>query len=430
MRYSELQIRLKEPKMATEGLEGLFPIINKYAQISELQHADKIKKFNQAEAELFAHMQMFYISSLLSVSDSQGKIIFANDKFCRTSKYSPDELIGWSHSIVRHPDTPASVFKEMWHTVGNGKVWQGELKNKAKDGSPYWVLATVAPVLGKNGKPIKYINMWVDISKQKLSEKELRETKEKTDIELYENINYARNVHNSFLTPAEELKMVFPESFLIYKALKIISGDFYRIEQLGNQSIIVFGDSTGHGVSASYISIMVLNILTHLMKFGPYTPSEILKSINKEITYITHLNKKHPIRETADTIVCCIDLHSMQMNYVSANIKGVIIRKNKIIELERERCSIGELPEKEFALANHNFPLKKNDCLYLFTDGMTDQIGGAKNKTFRNKQLMEVLAANHLFPINQQKKNIEKIISEWQGNNEQTDDMTLLGIKI
>ena len=137
---------------------------------------------NEKEAELASHTEILNQSALVTISDLKGNILHANELFCRVSKYSIEEILYKPHSIIRHPDTPSSVFKEMWSTIGNGNVWKGEIKNKAKDGSDYWVIATIAPVLGTDGKPIKYISIRYDITKQKEAEAELIQAKKKIDL--------------------------------------------------------------------------------------------------------------------------------------------------------------------------------------------------------------------------------------------------------
>ena len=82
---------------------------------------------------------------LVSQTDSQGKILFANEDFCKIAGYTLEELLGQPHSIVRHPDMPKAAFKDLWDTVKNGTVWKGYVKNKTKDGGYYWVFATVYP---------------------------------------------------------------------------------------------------------------------------------------------------------------------------------------------------------------------------------------------------------------------------------------------
>ncbi|HEX7413474.1 MAG TPA: SpoIIE family protein phosphatase [Bacteroidia bacterium] len=420
---------------------------NKYTLPANVPNSNK--GLSEVETK-FPHSQIFDTSTrlffdtstLLSVTDVKGNIIFANDKYCEVSKYLMGELIGQPCSIIRHPDMPDSVFKEMWGIIGKGKIWHGEIKNRAKDGLPYWVLATIAPIMGENGKPDKYISMCVDITHQKEVEQELithqkeveqelKEARKKVDIELFQNISYAKHVHDAFLTTEDKINQVFPNSFLIYKALKIISGDFYRIDRKDDTSIIVMGDSTGHGVSASYISHLVLSILNRILKKeGAINPSKMLGTMHKEISHITHLNNNHNIIESADTIICTFDHRNRILNYSSAKMKGVIIHKGEVIHMNKDRCSIGELSEKPFYVSDNEFQLQNEDCLYLFSDGINDQIGGAKNKKLGYKTLVKALAENYSLPMQQQKKNISEILNTWQGDNEQTDDMTLLGIKI
>ncbi len=98
------------------------------------------------------------LSSIISKADKKGIITYVNDKFCQVSKYSQDELIGKNHNIIRHPDTPKEVFQELWHTIKDKKeIWQGVVKNRAKDGSFYYVNATIGPILDRNGEIQEYI---------------------------------------------------------------------------------------------------------------------------------------------------------------------------------------------------------------------------------------------------------------------------------
>jgi aerotaxis receptor len=89
---------------------------------------------------------------IVTETDSKGKILFANEEFCRVAEYEKDELIGQNHNLVRHPDMPKVAFKDLWETVKNGKVWNGYVKNKTKNGNFYWVFATVYPFINDDGE--------------------------------------------------------------------------------------------------------------------------------------------------------------------------------------------------------------------------------------------------------------------------------------
>lgn len=114
--------------------------------------------------ELSVRVDIMNMTSIVSESDLKGDILTVNDKFIEISKYSKEELIGQPHNTTRHPDMPKEVFKELWSTIGRGKPFRGIIKNRAKDGTPYYVDAVIAPVMGPNGKPQKYIGVRYDIT--------------------------------------------------------------------------------------------------------------------------------------------------------------------------------------------------------------------------------------------------------------------------
>lgn len=383
--------------------------------------------WSNTDAELASHLEILNQSALLSVSDLKGNIIHANELFCSISKFRLDELINKPHSVIRHPDTPKEVFKEMWTTIKNGKVWQGELKNLAKDGSFYWVIATVAPVFGEDGKPIRYISIRYDISKQKQTEEELRIAKQKIDHELLENIRYAKHIHSALLSHNRE-EMHLQDSFLIYKAQKLISGDFYKIDAEKNTVNIAIGDSTGHGISASYISVLALNSLANAKNNYCDNPALMLKTINKELNTITRSCEKRNLTETADMMIACINKNTMQMKYSSARMRAFIIRKGEVIHLEKSKQTIGDV--EKISMCNHIQNVQEGDAIYFLSDGIIDQFGGEKNKRLGYKRLVEKLIQFQHYPMSMQKRRMEEYLLQWQGDLEQTDDMTLFGIRI
>jgi len=122
----------------------------------------------EVEAELKVRTDIMNVTSIVSEADKKGDIVSVNEKFVEVSKYSRHELIGAPHSTTRHPDMPKSTFKQLWSTIGRGEIFRGVIKNRAKDGTPYYVDAVVAPILGDNGKPMKYLGVRYDITEAEL----------------------------------------------------------------------------------------------------------------------------------------------------------------------------------------------------------------------------------------------------------------------
>ncbi|MCU7737556.1 MULTISPECIES: bifunctional diguanylate cyclase/phosphodiesterase [Priestia] len=134
----------------------------------EYKFKEALKKLNDIELALNE-------SSIVAITDSRGFINHVNDKFCEISKYERHELLGQDHRIINSKHHSSLFFKELWSTIRSGKVWHGEIKNKAKDGSYYWVDTTIVPFLDERGKPYQYVSIRNDITKRKAYEEKIKQ---------------------------------------------------------------------------------------------------------------------------------------------------------------------------------------------------------------------------------------------------------------
>ncbi|MGP8214227.1 MAG: tetratricopeptide repeat protein, partial [Bacteroidia bacterium] len=257
-------------------------------------------------------------------------------------------------------------------------------------------------------------------------QKELVEEKNK---EILDSITYAKRLQDAILPPLSLITEYFPESFVLYKPKDIVAGDFYWMERAGDNILIAAADCTGHGVPGALVSVVCSNALNRTVKeFHITDPGKILDKV-RELVLETFEKSASNVQDGMDISLCCINTKANKAQWSGAYNSLWYIHNGQMQEVEADKQPIGK-NDKPLPFNSHNLKLQKGDTLYLFTDGYADQFGGPKGKKFKYKQLQEILLANSVAPMDDQKKKLEGILNDWKGSLEQVDDILIIGIRV
>jgi PAS domain S-box-containing protein len=205
VKFITVQFDITQQKLQEEQIR--LALEESMAQEEELrQNAEELEaqqeEMKRTQIELTGQINALNNAGIVSEADLQGRIINVNETFLKITKYSREQIIGQNHRLLKSGHQPDDIFEELWKTITTGKVWKGELKNRAKDGSYYWITLTITPVLGIDYKPIKYIGVAFDITAQKHQEEQIRTALEISKAQEAE----LRQTTNELLEAQEEMR--------------------------------------------------------------------------------------------------------------------------------------------------------------------------------------------------------------------------------
>ena len=273
---------------------------------------------------------------------------------------------------------------------------------------------------------------------EKVKERTIKIEKQKAEIEeqkkhIMDSIYYARRIQNAILPSFNFINNHLKNYFILYLPKDIVSGDFYWVHEADGLFMIAAVDCTGHGVPGAFMSIVGFNQLNYVVTvMKARKAATILDELNKGV--ITALNENTSdgsIKDGMDMALCIFNFKTMKAEFAGANNPLFLIRDNNLIKYKGDKFPIGAFEGSRPQLFNNNeINLAKGDCIYLFSDGYADQFGGPEDKKFMYWRLEELLMEIHHQPPESQKEMLKTRLTEWKGNNDQVDDILIIGIKL
>ena len=248
-----------------------------------------------------------------------------------------------------------------------------------------------------------------------------------------DSINYAKLIQEAMLPEKHILTGSFAHSFVIYKPKDIVSGDFYWFSERDDKLLLAVADCTGHGVPGALMSMVGNGLLNEIVNVkGVTQPNLILYKLNEGLRKALKQDaKENQQGDGMDIALCVIDKKNHSIQFSGANRHLLYFRKMEYDLIKGNKHGIGGLhTESMHEFTNHTIPYQEGDIIYMYTDGYADQFGGKKVKRMMTRNLIKLLKHTLSFGIAEQEQLLIKWLENWQGKQEQTDDILLLGVQL
>ncbi len=269
-----------------------------------------------------------------------------------------------------------------------------------------------------------------DITEAKRIEREIKITNRK----IQDSINYAERIQSSILPSTNAIAKVFPKSFIYYKPKDVISGDFPWFYETEDAYFIAAIDCTGHGVPGALLSFIGFFLLNNITALNPANSAgEICDKLSLEVRRTLKQDQKNPeTRDGMDLALCKIFKKQDKLEFVGAHRPMYLLREGEITIYKGDRKAIGgisnpRIPESDFI--NNEVTLRRGDKVFIFSDGLTDQLGGADGTKYSPARIREILLENPGFTIDQFHDFFRKDFNKWLSDEKQIDDVLMIGIE-
>lgn len=422
----------------------------KELNISEKVFNKSLDEINIEKDKLEMIIDDFDRMVIFSRTDLYGVITHASEAFCRVSGYSLEELMGQSHNIVRHPDTPYTLFREIWNSLKAGQPLSAELKNLNKNGDTYWVKSHFKCDYDLEGNIVGYSAVREEITDKKQLEALTESLEDRYHIlELKakeankhreESIQYASLIQGALIPDNNSLRQFFNDFFVIWHPKDVVGGDIYLFEpiQTDNECLLMVIDCTGHGVPGALVTMLAKaverQIIEQIMrdKDKVISPAEILATFNCNMKQLLKQHSKDSISNVGfDGGILYYNKSEQIIKYAGAETPLFYIENDKVQVIKGSRHSIGyKNSNADFVFSEHTLAVKAGMKFFLTTDGYIDQNGGEKGFCFGKRRFQHLLGSYQQESMADLQELFLYKLVKYQGEYERNDDITLIGLEI
>lgn len=282
---------------------------------------------------------------------------------------------------------------------------------------------------------IVLIHMRYNLTRKEIKARmELSEQKKLVEIkneEILDSIHYGKKIQDAILPDWDQVREDFPNSFVLFKPLDIVSGDFYWYQKKGDFTYIVAADCTGHGVPGAFLSMIGNTMLNELIiEKNLNKPSIILDQLKTGIVAALKKRGQDQRREGMDMVLVKIDQTNKSIEFAGAFNPLYLVSEGKLKEIKGDKMPVGVYSKDMGKFTNHELNYQEGDFIYLMSDGYQDQFGGPNGKKFMRKRLRKLLAEISPLQAEEQFKILSSKIEDWraESDQEQIDDILLIGV--
>ena len=256
---------------------------------------------------------------------------------------------------------------------------------------------------------------------------------EQKNQEITSSINYAKKIQEALMTSNKYIKKIFPESYIYFKPKDVVSGDFYWAHK--NSSGYIFftvADCTGHGVPGAFMSLIGCSLLNEMIIENKVEHTNlILDQISDKLKVsLEYQGEEGQPKDGMDMVLCRLNKQRNELMFTGAKNSLVLIRDGEVLEFKGDKRPVGYYIGKGIKFTAQKIKVQKNDMIYIFSDGFVDQFGGERNKKYMSSRFKKFLKEISDMNSDQQEYLVNIEFTNWIGENEQIDDVCVMGIRL